>query len=280
MSNCTLLIQGRLTESTLAFYAKNHHNLPVVVSTWTDNSISLKDLPSNFRVIISEKPKEPRRDSVNYQVTSTLNGLKYISTTFVIKVRGDEIISNLPYILDQMYLQEDKLYVLPVFFRPWTTSRYHISDHLIAGKYSHMLQMFETAKEWCEESNTDKYVPEQVLTIAYLSKKYGGTTFSLTPINNEVDGRISMIESFEILDLTKLSPYTIVANCFNKIYRDFIPEQNGSISRISMLLNSFEQTERIEKTAKTQRKPSIEDTGIPMDFYNVSAKFQSIDTQS
>lgn len=269
MSNCTILIQGRLTESTIDFYRENHHGYPVVISTWTTNKIDLSNLPANFKVVLSDEP-EKSRDNRNHQIISTLNGLKIVSTTFVIKIRGDEFVSHIPYIVDEMSRQDDKIYVTPVFFRPWTTYRYHISDHLIAGSYDQMMMMFGNAYDMIVNQNCESFANEQLLTLAYLFKKYKGVKFDTIPSDGEVDGRKYMIESFEILDLDKLSPYRFVANCYNTIFTDFIPEKYASISRISMLLNTEEQRVRIETIAKSTREYREQPISIPSTLYNSS----------
>lgn len=276
MSNCTILIQGRLTESTIDFYRSNHHGYPVVISTWTTNKIDLSNLPTNFRVVLSDEPPDyDKDDKRTHQVISTLNGLKIISTTFVIKIRGDEFVSNIPYILDELSRQEDKIYVTPIFFRPWTTYRYHISDHLIAGRHDQMMMMFESAYDMVINNHSNSFTPEQMLTLAYLSKKYKAVNFDTIPSNDEIDGRKYMIESFEILDLEKLSPYRFVANCYKTMFTHFIPERYASISRMSMLFNTEEQTVRIETLAKSTRHYKEEPTEMPPTYYDATSNHKT-----
>ena len=73
--------------------------------------------------------------------------------------------------------------------------------------------------------------PEIILTRSYLMNKY--------PDRYEtVDGRILMIESFDIVDLHELKPFLIKANIFKTLWKDkFIPERNYSISTIDRLFS-------------------------------------------
>lgn len=282
MRNTTILIQGRLTKDSLEFYKNNYQDYPKVLSLWNDNNIDLSDLTDDFKVILSEKPTNGGRDNRNFQTVSVLNGLELVDTEYVIKMRADEYISNIDYVIEQISLQDDKLYCLPIFFRPWSVYRYHISDHLIAGSKTQLLNMFSTAYEMSNDNFYDRYCNEQFLTLAFLHKKYPDVDFydrnnvnpefdsyqdnSLT--DDKLDGRMYFVKSFEILDLQRLKPYQLVANVYGKIFKDFIPEGDySSISRISMVFNTKEQYDSIAANLASNRTYIEQPIPVPGDFY-------------
>lgn len=233
MENVTLLLQGHLKQETLDFFMHYHSDVNIIVSTWFEEvSFQLPPphlMPPRFKIIQSKQPSNPKGYSVFYQFMSTLNGLRHVETKYVIKLRADEFFSQLTYIADKMCEEPDIVFTSPVFFRKWDTTMYHISDHLIAGTTANIRLMFEGAREDYESGLFDSitYVPEQVLALAYLKRKWQVHDFT------KVDGPELMRTSFSILDLTRMIPYKIVANCFHKEwYSNFLPEWNNSISDI------------------------------------------------
>jgi hypothetical protein len=95
MEDVTVIIQGRLYQESYDYYIKTYKGFKLRISTWIDNTIDFKNLPENFKVILSPYPKETGGQNLNYQITSTLNGLEAVTTKYTIKVRGDEYWSNL-----------------------------------------------------------------------------------------------------------------------------------------------------------------------------------------
>lgn len=243
IKDLTIVIQGRTTEEALNFMASKYDSYcKIIISTWSDQDISIK-LPTNFKILKFPKPADPGNQNINLQICSTLNGLYLVDTKYCIKMRGDEYISNIDYIYNNIKQNENILYTLPIWFRSCnidaTTSIYHISDHLIAGTYLNLMKMFRCAVQGFK----DKLVAEQILCINYIIyKNLEGKNIndyikfceweSLSSNSTEVIKKI-MIEHFDILDLEKLKPYLLVANCIGKkFYSNFIPKQQASISKI------------------------------------------------
>lgn len=236
MENVTLLLQGHVKQEILDFFLQYYPKLNMVLSTWFEH-VSLEfpdpsELPPNFKLVQSKQPVNEKGYSIFYQLVSTVNGLKHVDTKYVIKIRGDEFVSNIQYILDCVENDPEVLYTSPVFFKKWNDTTYHISDHLIAGTTENVRTMFNGAKEDYDLSLFDRvtFVPEQVLTLAYLKRKEQVYDFG------NVDGPEMMRKNFRILDLTRMIPYKVVANCFRMTwYSNFIPEHNGSISDVNDL---------------------------------------------
>jgi hypothetical protein len=246
MEDVTVIIQGRLLQESYDFYVKNYRDFPVIISTWIDNEISFKNLPPNFKVVLSQYPTDFGDQNFHLQIISTLAGLQMVKTKYSIKLRGDEYWSNPNRILKSIKYKPNKIWTSSVFFRAWQYAEYHISDHIIAGTTDNLLIMFSECKsifdngelnlsKWKINGKFHKWVkthaPEERITKAYLRAKSPNTFES-------VDGRLLMKEHFDILDIQTLKPYKIKANLFKMIYEDFIPEKNYSISTIDQLFSN------------------------------------------
>jgi len=237
MQDVTLIVQGRITQETFDFYVKNYKGWNVVISTWVGLDIDYSELPDGFTLLISKLPKESGFQNLNYQLVSTLNALNRIKTPYVIKVRGDEQWSNLESVYKSLKTNTNKIWCSSVFFRPWIYMHYHISDHIIAGTLENLLTMFQLTKHNSDNEliyyikNGERVLywePEIMLTRSYVKSK-------LPNKYERVDGRILMMELFDILDIQLLKPFNIKANIFKKIYTEFTPERNFSISKMEQM---------------------------------------------
>jgi hypothetical protein len=244
MKNVTILLQGKIFQESLDFIIQHYPESNVVISTWIGSDVDFSKIPSTYTVIFTKLPENSGHQNINYQILSTLNGLKFIETDYVIKLRGDEYYSNLDYVAYEIAMNPNKIHCSPVFFRHWSFMEYHISDHLLAGTTHNIKLMFESTKFNLENGlvyhirdgiKYDFWEPEINLTRSYLMAK--------EPKRWEfVDGRQLMIDNFEILKIEKLHPYKIVANIFKTEWRDeFIPERNFSISDVTRLYLSKEE---------------------------------------
>ena len=245
MEDVTLIIQGRLYQDSYDFYIKNYTQCPVIISTWTDCKIDFSNIPDNFIVILAPLPLDSGKQNINYQLVSTLNALKRVTTPLVIKIRGDEYYSNIESIYNQIKMEQDKIHTASIFFRAWQFAEYHISDHIIAGTKERVMLMFKESKKnfdtgemniskWKLEGKFHRWItteaPEERITKSYLN--------SIDPFRYDIiDGVILMKEHFDILDITKLFPYKIKANIWEAEWdnKEFIPEENYSISNMYQL---------------------------------------------
>lgn len=241
MKDVTIIVQGRITHETFNFYLENYSESIVILSTWVTHNLDLTQLPKSWKVVLQPLPEKKGVQNQNLQYTSTLNGLMNVETPYVIKLRGDERFSNLEYILDEIKTQPNKIHCSSIWFRHWSFMKYHISDHIIAGKTKLLKLMFTSAKHNFDNSILNYWEPEIMLTRSYLMEKE-------TERFDTVDGRILMIENFNILDIKNLEPYFIVANIFRKrwVNSGYIPERNYSISNVNRLLLSKEKAYDLE----------------------------------
>jgi hypothetical protein len=225
----TLLIQGRLTKETYEFYTKHYSHLPIIISTWARTKLSLQihDIPENVVWIESVDPGVNTNQNFLRQLESTLNGLQYVQTEYVIKVRGDEYYSNLQSVIDKQLQLPDKLIVLPIFFRPWNwfNFQYHLSDHLMSCNTEVLYKTFNQSLQYYTiNSNTPKG-PEVILGENYTQTKHNGK------MSKEL-----FKNSIYIHSLVPLKPYKVMYNGHNKIFYDnFNPKENNSIEDINEL---------------------------------------------
>lgn len=239
MKDVTILIQGLITQESYNFYIQNYPQYPIVISTWASHKLDLSYFPKNLTLILSKPPFEEGPQKMNYQFTSTVNGLKAIDTEYTIKVRGDEYYSNFKSLDSLIKTQPHKIYCSPIWFRHFKQWKYHISDHIIAGTTDNLKLMFNSSKIGFDNKSVRHlvdgqmktfYEPEMHLTNSYLREKYGDEFDTL-------DGVQTMIDNFEIIDLKNLKPYKVVANVYNKVWiSNYIPEENLSLSNINQLL--------------------------------------------
>jgi hypothetical protein len=239
MKDVTIVVQGKLEQETYDFYVENYKDFPVIISTWIGTKVNFKNAPKNFTIILDSLPSESGPQNMNYQFISTLNGLNLVKTKYAIKIRGDEFYSNWDYVLGKLIEFPNKIWSAPIFFRAWKYLPYHISDHIIAGTIENLLFMFTWSKyhynkvTWTSirDGVANKlWEPEMVITKSYLKEKEP-KRFHTT------DGRILMLEHFDILDLRQMKPYFVVSNLFKTHWKNnFIPERNYSISRMDKLM--------------------------------------------
>ena len=234
MDDVTILLQGNVKQEVLDFFLLYYPSQKIVISTWFEHvhltfPKDTDEIPKDMKLIQSKLPDNLKRYNVYYQLVSTVNGLKHVDTKYVLKIRGDEFVSRLDYVLELMTSDPDRIFTSPVFFKKWSKMTYHISDHMIAGTTDNIKMMFEGAKHDYDMNLFDNvtYIPEQVITLSYLKRKAHVANFGTA------DGVKLMKDHFGILDLSKMIPYKIVANCFKKEwYSNFVAADNDSITKI------------------------------------------------
>ena len=240
MKDVTILIQGKISQETYNYYVETFPQFPIVISTWSDHTLDLSYFPNNLQFIQAKLPKESGEQNMNYQFVSTINGLNNVTTKYVVKVRGDEYYSNIDFIRDLVETKPDKIWTVPVFFRHGTDFPYHISDHLMAATTENLKFMFGATKyafdnkliyHIVDGQRYSYWEPEINLTKGYLMAKYK-EEFHTKEMNQ------IMVENFDIIPLTELKPYKIIANIFKTYWNNnFTPELNQSISKIEHLLD-------------------------------------------
>lgn len=173
MIDCTLLIQGKINEESFNLWIKNYKEWKVVVSIWEDDNITKYKIPKAWKVILNNKPKKRfmEHGNLDYQIITTINGLRNSNTEFVIKARTDEYWSNLELVYELIKNNENKIISSSMFFRKWGLYDFHCGDKILAGKKENLELMFNTAYNIAKEGVLDSKVPETYLGLGYLVGK-------------------------------------------------------------------------------------------------------------
>lgn len=100
-SHIGVVIQGPVldeddfTLNTALLYKKLFKNIKIVISTWNDTKIDIvkKFHSHGIEVLLLDKPKVTGSHNINFQIISTLEGIKYFeqkNVQFVCKTRSDQ----------------------------------------------------------------------------------------------------------------------------------------------------------------------------------------------
>ena len=71
--------------------------------------------------------------NIGYQTVTTLKGLEHVKTKYAIKLRCDEIYTDISPIIERIKDNPDKLVTNDVYFLPDPFVKFHPSDHIIGG---------------------------------------------------------------------------------------------------------------------------------------------------
>lgn len=164
MNDVTLVIQGPMGKKMGDGLAKGIRNLEtfckfgkVIISTWKSDGLkpSKKFLSKHDITIIqadSDNYKHMYSNAnMNYQVASTLNGLKKVDTKYVIKLRSDEYYSDLSKFIEKIKNNPEKIITNNFFFSRNDSEPFHPSDHVIGGTTENLLSMFNYAFKICQK---------------------------------------------------------------------------------------------------------------------------------
>jgi hypothetical protein len=171
----TFIVQGLPKEDTFVKLVCSLLRFGYVqLSTWDRSSMNVEDVTHFIKQNGIENGQ-----NIYLQVYSTLSGLNKCSTPYAIKVRADEYYDDFALFIANMKTYSDKITTHTMFFRTLGQYPYHISDHIIAGKTSNVLKMFNSAKQMLEEKQKLpkiprmlQHCPEQWLTVAYMKCFY------------------------------------------------------------------------------------------------------------
>lgn len=219
MKDLTIIIQGRCEDEQLNLWFKNYSNYKVVISTWSDYVIPF-EIPSNWKVIKVDGVDfdfvaKGCMQNLEYQITSTLNGLSLVDTKYAIKVRGDEYISSIEKIYEKIKLDEEKIVCSSIWFRaPSGPYPFHISDHIIAGTTDNLKLMFGGTKENLINDTRDNNTPESNLGMAYVQKKENYSIEDMFTICREINWTKYMKKWYDIIDVNELKPYILTYKAY------------------------------------------------------------------
>jgi hypothetical protein len=86
INDLTIILQGRCEVEPIKLWIENYSEWNVIISTWIDSDLPF-DFPHNWKIIKSEYPERYGNfQNLDYQVTSTLNGLQEVKTKYVVNL--------------------------------------------------------------------------------------------------------------------------------------------------------------------------------------------------
>lgn len=240
MKNTTLLIQGKLNEDTYRFYCHFYRNVPKVFSTWKKSLVreEWREWPFEHMEKKSEKkndvlyvdknnivvenetpPRFYERQNFDLQLISTVSGLRYVETEYVVKLRGDEWYSNLE-TAEEMVLGQDKIFFAPIFFRSWKDFPFHIGDHLIWGKTPEIKTMFYSCLKAILKDRVPVYdkLPEGFIADAFVAESMLGKCYLDSKEGRSIsfeEGKAIFKKNFSLIPLDMLKLYKVRTNFLN-----------------------------------------------------------------
>ena len=161
MKDLAIIVQGQ--SSYLEILKKSLTGLNVIYSTWVgeENKYSNNDI-----VIFNEKPKHPGPCNFNFQITSTIAGLKKakeLGFKKSLKLRSDIVPTNAHEFIK--LLNNDKLNFLCWHCHEvYPKCPGYLVDYLMSGDIDDLIELFDIQDtSWCS-------VPEIHLTHQYITK--------------------------------------------------------------------------------------------------------------
>jgi len=211
ISDLTIILQGRCEVEQIKLWIENYSEWNVIISTWIDNDIPF-DLPHNWKLIQAEYPERyGNYQNLDYQVTSTLNGLNEVKTKYAVKIRADEYWSNMDIVYNKMKSNENKVLCGSMFFRPLGLYAYHISDHIICATTENLKIMFEGTYRILIENIRLNNCSESLLGCGFVFSKENIDVLKEFPkLHLYSDGYLK--KWFHIIDVNELKPYVGTQN--------------------------------------------------------------------
>ena len=158
----TLILQGPITSKISKNIARGIKNLEnyskiakTIISTWKGAELKpTKRYLAKYNIDIIESDEDQYKNmysdaNMNFQVASTLIGLKKVDTKYAIKLRCDESYGDLSKFIQKMKDNPDKIVTNNFFFSKNSYDPFHPSDHVIGGTTENMMSMFSYAYKTC-----------------------------------------------------------------------------------------------------------------------------------
>jgi hypothetical protein len=219
-----IVIQG---PTNLCKQISNHYSFldKVIWSTWNNEPLeNIKYITSKkIDVILSPKPTTPGPQNLNFQLVSSLAGVKLAKEkgwTHVIKVRSDVLWEGIEQIFDKLINKKIAFLNLNTniskrkikyFLDYWHEGYDFTSDHVIFGKTNILEQVFTSNEDYSQE-----IPPESVILRNYLKSQNHSTDFSPENLKKagvylfgddafNLNNRILWLKNNPVWDLVRLS---------------------------------------------------------------------------
>jgi len=196
-------------------------------------------------VIDTKKNNIYNFNNVYNQIRTTRNALKLINTRYTVKFRSDSFYSGIPYLVESIKNNVNKLSVSSLNINPvWP---YQFSDHIMASSTDNLKGMIDEAesivlnKNFIYESTDTRLCPEVLFFVSWMkSKNIKGDNFAFEyflssppsshPRMEYTDGTIKVTvyknyldtvqNNVNILNIDKMSPFYAKSNTLNCSFSD------------------------------------------------------------
>ena len=183
----SIIIQGKLNKRSINTIPEYLKYGEVIVSCWDNDDFSLLNkYKDKVKIVINQyshaKTKQRKTGGQApwiFQNLTTLNGLRAASGYLCIKLRSDESYPILDPLINKFKSNRDtkdpetnlykdyKIITSNIYFRHDRHSKYHPSDHIIAGTKNRMIESFILSNRYCYKPNTK--FPEQLIAHAIIN---------------------------------------------------------------------------------------------------------------
>jgi hypothetical protein len=217
----SIIIQGKLNKRSIDTIPEYLKYGEVIVSCWENDDLSMLDkYKDKIKIIVnkysSAKTKQKKTGSQApwiFQNLTTLNGLKVANGYLCIKLRSDESYPVLDPLINKFKYNRDtkdpstnlynhnKIITSNIYFRNDRHSKFHPSDHIIAGTKNRMLESFKLSNTYCYKPHTE--FPEQLIAHAVINS-YIDPILKKTNKANLQNSKELMKKHFDIIRIRDL----------------------------------------------------------------------------
>ena len=213
----SVLVQGPLNRVSIDSIEEYQKIGPVVISAWDSDLRLLAGVcPLGCTVVSKPLPEKQYyvgkpNQTFSYQVHSILNGLKAVTTPYVIRTRSDERYNLQPLI--EAYEQRDDVVLCGnIFFKRWSDYPLHMGDHLFIGKTDVLLEAYLRLANHVDKYN-NQHCAEQSSSMAILDAFEAGYT------------REDFLRHFDVIDINVLRPFVANWQFGGQVYlNEFCPD--------------------------------------------------------
>jgi hypothetical protein len=218
----TVLIQGRLHPEGLKRVRDYQRLGPVLISCWDTCDKSLLEGLDLRQVTVVTSPVPLPEAAYNaqnmyFQSVSTLKGLEHVRTPFVIKIRCDEFWGDLLPVAQAARASQGRLVTTNVFFRKDKHYKFHISDHILAGRTPTLKATFTKMAEDCQAFRPVPHPQPGFAPVESLIAKAFLRAIGVVP--DPVISRRQMQQHFMLVPVSELGEFAAVSNAHQKVFR-------------------------------------------------------------
>lgn len=273
MSDFTFIIQGPYNNTHQLMLSDLKKEGKVILSCYMSDLNKISNADVYDMIILNDVIDTNVNKIYNFfniynQVRSTKRALCSTNTEYAVKFRSDSFYSGIPYIMDSIRKNSEKLSCVPININPiWP---YQFCDHIMGGRTEILRGTFETAesiilnKDFIYNGIDTRLCAEVLLFTSWLkNKKIEGdelmfnywiqdVTDSDIRMNWSPDRKISVavyknyiktvIDNINVLDIYNMEPFFAKSNTAGKIFTtaiEVISRHDGVLNHKMSDINSY-----------------------------------------